>query len=144
MADPRDYMFRSYDDMNNVDTSCNSHDEIEFEPPPSQLKPVEPRYRYVDGQGFSQVPPPDSLVERTRERVMNAGRASMIFEGDSKCRAERIPLDRAVSERADGLPWPALPAEEATRREELAGIERPTQPTQPALATSAPRARRRY
>jgi len=122
-TDPRDVMFRSYADLNGIPTSCNSHDEVEFEPPPSQLAPVSERYAYNRSTGnYEQVPPPDSLVERTRERMLNSlgnGRGGMVFEGDSLPRADRIPLDRAVSERADGLPWPALSAEEKTRQDGL-------------------------
>lgn len=82
-------MFHECDDENGVGISHNARPEQEYEHPASDFVEQPPRYRYVDGQGFTEDRTQQPITRRTMERVYNRPSA-MVFEGDLKPRSERM------------------------------------------------------
>jgi hypothetical protein len=92
-------MFRDRVDQNNVEISTNDHSAESYSHPLSEQRPA--RSRYVsgeDGRGGYTEAPTESIVAKTRDRVIGGEGSrpgAMSFSGDLLPRCERVPREMA-------------------------------------------------
>ena len=92
-------MFRTQTDDNGVSIDSNSHPMSEFTPPSSEQRPAYPHWMAgEDGQGGYLEPPAETIIHRTKDRVIG-GQGSrpgaMTFGSDLLPRSERVSREEA-------------------------------------------------
>jgi hypothetical protein len=102
--------FRTRTDQNGVETSDNSHSAESYSHPLSEQKPAHPRWMTgEDDRGGYMQPPVESIVEKTRDRVVGSRShlGAMTFGSDLLPRSERISREEAGPgvERHDPSCW---------------------------------------
>jgi len=92
-------MFRKCVDQNGVEISGNSHPVTDYGHSANEQRPSQPHWMAgYDGFGGYTEPPAETIVHKTKDRVIGGQRSragAMIFEGDLLPRSERVPREEA-------------------------------------------------